>query len=104
MRIGRASDGRRYSHLVGLDGLRGRVPLVAFVLLAFVCLGLLGFACACRGDQPGPALERGPTLLGLVEVWPVLILAVLAPMLALLGLATPARARASPAQLQRFLF
>lgn len=82
------------------------MPLVAFILLAIVCLALLGFACACLGDHPMQALERAlgaiPSLPALIEVWSLVALLVLASA-AVLG-AGQARARApSPATLQRFL-
>ncbi len=83
------------------------MPLVAFVLLAVVCLALLGFACACLSDQPWQAIDRalstGQALPPLVEVWSLLALMALASG-ALLAATTMARARApSPAALQRFL-
>jgi hypothetical protein len=91
---------------MSLQALRGRMPLVVFVLLAIVCLALFGFACACLSDQPLQALERAlgaiPALPALVEVWSLLALLALAA--ALVARAPRARARApSPALLQRFL-
>jgi hypothetical protein len=82
------------------------MPLVAFILLAVLCLALLGFACACLGDQPLQALERAlgalPALPVLTEVWSLIALIALAS--ALFAAAPQARARApSPAMLQRFL-
>lgn len=60
---------------MALHSLRGRMPLVAFLLLAVVCLALIGFACTCLGDQPMQALERVVSglaaLPALVEVWSV---------------------------------
>jgi hypothetical protein len=90
-----------------LQALRGRMPLVAFILLAVVCLALLGFACACLGDNPMQALERAlgafPALPALVEVWSLVAWLALASGV-LLAATTTARARApSPASLQRFL-
>ncbi|MGH3040460.1 MAG: hypothetical protein ACRDNG_01730 [Gaiellaceae bacterium] len=92
---------------MSLQAFRGRMPLVAFILLAIVCLALFGFACACLSDQPMQALERAlgaiPALPALVEVWSVLAVLALASG-ALLVTAMTARARApSPAALQRFL-
>jgi hypothetical protein len=83
------------------------MPLVAFILLAIVCLALFGFACACLSDHPMQALERAlgvvPALPALTEVWSLLALAALASGV-LLVTSTMARARApSPAALQRFL-
>jgi hypothetical protein len=91
---------------MGLQALRGRMPLVAFILLAILCLALFGFACACLSDQPMQVLERtlgsASALPALVEVWSLLVLVALAS--AMLASAPRARARApSPALLQRFL-
>jgi hypothetical protein len=92
---------------VAIARLRGRVPLVIFILLAVLCLGLLGFACACLSDQPAAALERavqGPALApAVVELWPAILLGILGAAL-LVYSQVAARGRASPAVLQRFLF
>jgi hypothetical protein len=92
---------------MSVQALRGRMPLLAFLLLAVLCLALFGFACACLSDYPMQALERAlgaiPALPALVEVWSVLALLALG-LAALIVTATRARARApSPAALQRFL-
>jgi hypothetical protein len=83
------------------------MPLIAFVLMAVVCLALLGFACACLSDQPAQAVERaailGATIPPLIEVWALLI-ASLAAAAFVLVTGEHARSRASPALLQRFLF
>jgi hypothetical protein len=82
------------------------MPLVVFLLLALVCLMLLGFACACLSDQPALALERAlqaPALPGLVEVWALLALVAFIPNL-FVGRVVSGRSRASPVLLQRFLF
>lgn len=91
---------------MSLQALRGRMPLVAFILLAILCLALFGFACACLSDHPMQALERTlgsiPALPALVEVW--FLIASIALASAIFVIATRARARApSPALLQRFL-
>ena len=83
------------------------MPLVAFILLAVVCLALFGFACACLSEHPMQALERAlggvPALPALVEVWSLLALIALASA-ALAAAATSPRARAPSAPaLQRFL-
>jgi uncharacterized SAM-binding protein YcdF (DUF218 family) len=86
--------------------MRGRMPLIVFILLALICLGLLGFACTCLGDQPALALERAlqaPALPALIEVWRVVVLGGFASAL-LASFSAPGRGRASPALLQRFLF
>jgi hypothetical protein len=91
---------------VALARLRGRMPLIVFVLLALVCLSLIGFACACSSDQAALALERAvqaPALPALVELWSLLVLGTVAGML-YVRRGVAARARASPVLLQRFLF
>ncbi len=91
---------------MSLQTLRGRMPLVAFILLAVVCLALLGFACACLSDQPMQALERAlgaiPSLPALIEVWSLMALSLLAVASALAAVRPRSRSP-SPAQLQRFL-
>jgi hypothetical protein len=91
---------------MSLQALRGRMPLVAFILLAVVCLALLGFACACLSDQPMQALERAlgaiPSLPALVEVWSLMALSLLAAGSAL-TVVRPRSRSPSPALLQRFL-
>jgi hypothetical protein len=83
------------------------MPLVVFVLLVLVCLGMLGFACACLSDHPAVALERAvqaPALApALVEVWPALLSGALATGL-LVFTPVAARGRSSPQVLQCFLF
>lgn len=81
------------------------MPLVPFILLALVCLLLLGFACACLSDQPALAFERmlqASALPALIQVWALLALASFIPRLFLVA-PVPDRSRASPVQLQRFL-
>lgn len=84
------------------------MPLVVFILLALVCLAILGFACACLTDQI-QALDRVVAALGHVpavtEVWSLFAPAssALAASILLMFAARPA-GRASPALLQRFLF
>lgn len=83
------------------------MPLLVFILLAVVCLGLLGFACACLSDQPAVALERAvqaPSLApAVMDVWPAILFGAFAAGL-LVYAPGAARARASPEVLQRFLF
>lgn len=82
------------------------MPLVAFILLAVLCLALFGFACACLSDHPMQALERAlasiPAVPALVEVWSLgaVLLAGAASGLVAMGRATGCR---SPAALQRLL-
>lgn len=87
--------------------LRRRLPLIAFILLAVLCLLLIGFACACVSDQPAQAIERAVSapaaIPGLIEVWSLVVLSLLAAPLVHAHRAG-GFGRASPAQLQRFLF
>ena len=82
------------------------MPLVVFLLLALVCLALIGFACACLSDQPAAAIERalqGPALApAVIAVWAAMLVTLLGST-ATAMVALP-RGRASPALLQRFLF
>lgn len=81
------------------------MPLPAFVLLAVVCLALIGFGCACLDDQFAQALDRVAQSVppAVIELWPALAASMLAS-LSLIVFAIPASDRASPALLQRFLF
>jgi hypothetical protein len=90
---------------VALERLRGRMPLLAFVLLAVPCLVLIGFGCACLDDQFAQVLDRVAQAVppALIVLWPGLAMGTLAS-LALVVVSVPARGRASPADLQRFLF
>jgi hypothetical protein len=85
---------------------RHRLPLLGAVLLMIVCLLLLGFVCACFGDEAIQAIDRalsfGPALAPVIEVW-TLALALSLTML-LLARAGRFGARPSPQLLQRFLF
>lgn len=91
---------------MSLQALRGRMPLVAFVLLAVVCLALLGFACACLSDEPMLAVERAlgtiPSLPALTEVWSLMVLSLLAAGASAVAVRPRSRSP-SPALLQRFL-
>ena len=86
---------------------RSRLPLVAFVLLVLICALMLGFACACLGDQPALALERAlqaPALVPtLVLVWAAIVLGGFGRQVPRICLAAHP-GRGSPEQLQRFLF
>ena len=89
---------------MALVPLRRRLPLPAFILLALLCVALLGFACACLTDHPMQAIERAlaavPALPALVEVWSP---AALMAFATLFVLAVSALRRPSAAALQRFL-
>jgi hypothetical protein len=83
------------------------MPLVAFILVAVVCLALLGFACACLSDQPVQAIDRatslGSALPPMIEVWSLVFVTLLGASF-LVAVRERASSRASPAVLQRFLF
>jgi hypothetical protein len=80
--------------------------MVAFILLALVCLLLIGFVCACLSDHPALAVERalllGGALPPLVVVW-ALLTALTFPRL-LITVTVPAMGRSSPLLTQRLLF
>jgi hypothetical protein len=82
------------------------MPLIAFVLLAILCLALIGFACACLSDHPAQAVDRatslGSALPPLVVVW-TFVIALALPSLLVVGRVQPF-GRASPTLTQRFLF
>jgi hypothetical protein len=84
---------------------RARMPLIVFILLALICLLMLGFACACLSDQPALALERAlqsPALPAVVIVWAAIVLGRVSRTLPRLAVvAHPCRG--SPEHLQRFL-
>ena len=90
---------------MALERLRGRMPLLAFLLLAVLCLALIGFACACLDDQFAQALDRvvQSAPLAVIEVWPAFGFGTVA-VLVLFAFSIPVSDRASPAVLQRFLF
>jgi hypothetical protein len=76
------------------------------MLLAIVCLMLIGFACACFSDHPAQAIDRAVSASAaapaVIEVWSFVILGLFAAPLVLTR-RMGAFGRASPAQLQRFL-
>ena len=65
--------GATLSAVIALQDLRKRMPLLIFILLAIVCLVMLGLACACATDHPTQNIERAlsaiPAAPPLVEVW-----------------------------------
>jgi hypothetical protein len=87
--------------------LRRRLPLIVFILLAVLCLLLIGFACACFSDHPGQAVERAVSAPAatpaVIEIWSLVVVSLLAAPLVLTR-RVGGFGRASPAQLQRFLF
>ena len=80
------------------------MPFWAFVLLAVLCLALIGVACACLDDQFAQAFERAlQAPMAVMDAWPAIALGLLGA-LSLVSLAKRASEHASPAMLQRFLF
>ena len=84
---------------------RARRPLIALILLALICLLMLGFACACLSDQSALAIEwalHSSALFSVVLVWAAFVLGRSSRTLARVALvAHPGRG--SPEVLQRFL-
>lgn len=93
---------------LSIQGLRGRLPLLVFVLFLVFLVVALGLICLCTSDHPSQAVERSVSAAAhapaLVEMWAALL--VIAPLVAAAVVLrpVPASGRASPAQLQRFLF
>jgi hypothetical protein len=93
--------------VVTLQGMRKRMPLLVFILLAIFCLVALGIACACASDHPMQNIDRTlhaiPAATPLVEMWTFTFGALV--ILASLGLRKRgADNSTSPAVLQCFLF
>ena len=92
--------------MTGLERIRRRVPLIVFVLLVVMVVLVVGFACACIGDQPLKPAERtlgtGLSTPALVEMWAMLVIVFMAAPIAVRR-RIDATGRASPAVLQCFL-
>jgi hypothetical protein len=93
--------------VLNLQRLRERLPLIVFIFLFVLLLMLVGIACACVTDHPMQAVERAlaaiPVMPAVIELWGYTFAAILL----LAGAVSPRRralGRASPQQLQRFLF
>lgn len=93
--------------MLSIQRLRERMPLIVFILLAILLLMLLGFACACLTDHPMQVAERTISAISampaIVELWAYGF----AALLAVVSVVPERRrviGRASPADLQRFLF
>ena len=93
--------------MISLQRIRTQVPLVVFVLLLICLVVVLGVACACATDHPAQTIERALSAISaappVVELWSLVTVAFIAISLVY---ARPQLQpeRASPAQLQRFLF
>jgi len=83
------------------------MPLVVFILLVVLLLMLVGIACACLTDHPMQAVERAISAIGampaIIELWTYSFTALLV-MTFVVPQRRRAVGRASPADLQRFLF
>jgi uncharacterized SAM-binding protein YcdF (DUF218 family) len=83
------------------------MPLIAFILIAILCLALLGVACACMSDHPLRALEQAlaaiPALPALVEVWALAAVALFGSGALFAQSANPRARGPSVVSLQRFL-
>jgi hypothetical protein len=83
------------------------MPLWAFILLAVLCLVLLGIACACATNHPAQTIDRAlgaiPATAPLIEVW-TFAFGALMMFVALDIRRRRGAAATSPAVLQRFLF
>jgi hypothetical protein len=84
------------------------MPLIVFILLCVLLLMLVGIACACLTDHPMQAAERTISALGampaIIELWTYTFAAALLSVAFLVPHRRRAVGRASPADLQRFLF
>jgi hypothetical protein len=83
------------------------LPLIAFVFLVVLLVMLVGIACVCATDHPMQTIERAlssiPAAAAVLEIWTYAVAAIM-----LAAFVAPARRlaveRASPQELQRFLF
>jgi hypothetical protein len=92
---------------LSIQRLRERLPLIVFILLFILLVMVVGIACACATDHPMQTIERAlsvvPAAPAVVVVWMYTFVAMLVA-----AFVVPQRrralGRASPQQLQRFLF
>lgn len=93
--------------MLSVQRLRERLPLVVYILLFVLLLMMVAVACACATDHPMQSAERAVSSISAVPailvVWTYMFAALLVVAL-VLPERRRARARASPADLQRFLF
>jgi hypothetical protein len=93
--------------VLSIQRLRERMPLIVFVLLLVLLVMLIGIACACATDHPMKSVDRTLSVTSampaVIEVWTYTFAAIL-----LAAFVVPQRrralGRASPQELQRFLF
>ena len=92
---------------LSIQGLRERLPLIVFILLPILLVMVVGIACACATDHPMQTVERAlsaiPAAPAVLIVWTYTFVAML-----VVAFVVPQRrralGRASPQELQRFLF
>jgi len=92
---------------LSIQRLRERLPLIVFILLLILLVMVVGIACACATDHPMQTVERAlsaiPAAPAVLIVWTYTIVAML-----VVAFVVPQRrralGRASPQELQRFLF
>lgn len=83
------------------------MPLIVFILLLVLLVMLVGIACACATEHPMKTVDRTlsatPAMPAVIEVWTYTFAAIL-----FAAFVVPQRrralGRASPQELQRFLF
>jgi hypothetical protein len=93
--------------VLSIQRLRERMPLIVFILLLVLLVMLVGIACACATDHPMKTVDRAlsatSAMPAVIEVWTYTFAAIL-----LVAFVVPqtrrALGRASPQELQRFLF
>lgn len=92
---------------LSIQRLRERLPLIVFILLLILLVMVVGIACACATDHPMQTVERAlssiPAAPAVLIVWTYTFVAILVVAF-VLPQRRPAQGRASPQELQRFLF
>ena len=93
--------------MLSIQRLRERMPLIVFIMLLVLLVMLVAIACACATEHPMKAVDRAlssaSAIPAVIEVWTytfaaLLFVAFLVPQ------KRRALGRASPQELQRFLF
>ena len=106
-RSARRAGGRYPRGVLSIQRLRGRLPLVVYLLLFILLLMMVAVACACATDHPMQSAERAISSIGAVPAVIVLWTYMVAALLVVAAFVPQRRrglGRASPAELQRFLF
>jgi hypothetical protein len=92
---------------LSIQRLRERLPLVVFILLFIMLVMVVGIACACATDRPMQTIDRAlstiPATPALLVVWTYTFAALLLAA-SVVARGPQGLGRASPQQLQRFLF